>query len=506
VEARSFIPVATIDDLKDELRQFGWEEVLLHCYEWSCKLDPRAPTPVDIPSHIDRRGIAHTVNVGIYSIALIARLSLLVSSRLAANRLTDDSFLRLLSTVSKLYKPVHDPVQFFIQTAYEQFWYQNPIGRVIPRALLMYRDACRRIRNPKFDIPQEFSSQFGITIMDFIALSFILFTASREAGHSIIKLPISIKLDRRVKMVKTESVDAFLKFNSAGQDKFRDTAIKYASSGTGDGRYDFNPFFKFPLVCLGFNQFIAPLPDMIIWRIKNGPYFELKDMHEKDSPKKNPFSGFFGYVFQEYVGLLLEDTFGKEDVLPEVPFGKPQKMGPDWIVTIGNVGIAIECTNSDLTLPTKTLPKTTEVHDEVKKKYVDKIRRLPSKIQALTKPGSPYFNRLNGISRWHYLLVYREPLYLNELFRRNFFDTVLGMPTQYHIMDIEEFESLLALNAKYGVDRVLFEKESCPTRVREDFHHFLASLSQSTGIVLRNTTLQKTSEKFFNKVNDALKK
>ena len=41
-------------------------------------------------------------------------------------------------------------------------------------------------------------------------------------------------------------------------------------------------------------------------------------MHQSDDPKKNPFSSFFGYIFQEYVGLLLEDTFVGDDVLPEI--------------------------------------------------------------------------------------------------------------------------------------------------------------------------------------------
>lgn len=79
-------------------------------------------------------------------------------------------------------------------------------------------------------------------------------------------------------------------------------------------------------------------------------------------------------------------------------------MGPDWVIGLGNVGIAIECTNSDLTLPTKILPKHQEVYGEFKSKYVDKIRKLPGKIEALTKPDSPYFDRWNGISRWHRLL------------------------------------------------------------------------------------------------------
>lgn len=500
------IPVATMEDLKDELRQFELKEVLLHCYEWACKLDPYAPTPVYISSHIDRRGLAHTINVGIYSIALIARLSLIICSHQVPKRLTSNSFLRLLSTVCDLYEPVSDSMQFLIQTAYEQFWYQNPIDRVIPRALLMYQDACRRIINPKFDIPEEFRSRFGVSIMDFVALSFIFFATTREAGHSIVKLPIHIKSDKGSKTVKPEIADAFLEFNSADQDKFKDTARKHSLSGIGDGRYDFNPFFKFPLIDLGSNQFIAPLPDMIIWQIKNGPYFELRDIHQSDDPRKNPFSSFFGYVFQEYVGLLLEDTFAKEYILPEITYGKPQKRGPDWIIRLGDVGIAIECTNSDLTLPTKILPKRQVIYSEFKRKYVDKIRKLLGKIEALTKPDSPYFDRLNGVSRWHYLLIYREPLYLNEIFRRKIYDTVRGMPTLYHIMDIEEFESLLALNTRYGIDRVLHEKELSPNQAAEDFRPFLSSLSQRTGIELRNVTLQETSDSFFSKITHVLER
>ena len=97
-------------------------------------------------------------------------------------------------------------------------------------------------------------------------------------------------------------------------------------------------------------------------------------------------------------------------------------------------------------------------------------------------------------------------MYLNELFRRKISDTVREMPGLYHIMDSEDFESLLALNTRYGIDRVLHEKELSPDRVAEDFRPFLSSLSQRTGIELRNATLQKASDDFFNKITHTLER
>ncbi len=402
-------PKTTIEDSKQALLRYKPEDVLRHCHEWSLKLSgQRMPMQVSIPRHVSRHGIAYNINIAPYYVALIARVSLLVSSRLAIHRLTSDSFLRLLSIVSELYEPINDPVQFFIQTAYEQFWYQNLKGRAIPRALLLFKDACKKIRNPKFDIPNDFERQFGITIEDFTAIGFIFFAAARKQNTPIMKLPIRFQSEKLSKRLTREKVEAFLAFNSANQDKFKETAKTIAISGTGDNRYDFNPLFKFPLIELEHGGFIAPLPDLIAWRIYNGPFMELRDANIKDRAKENPFSAFFGEVFEQYVGLVLENTFPKEAILPEVEYSKPRKKGPDWIVRLGDKGIAIECTNSTLTLPTKTLATPEQVCKDVKDKYISKIRKLPGKINELMKRASPYFDKLRGISQWHYLLVYRQ--------------------------------------------------------------------------------------------------
>ena len=334
-----------------------------------------------------------------------------------------------------------------------------------------------------------------------ISRRFAFFAAGRRPEAARISLPLRIATSERSarlsSLLTPERIDSYPAFNSADQSGFQDIEKELAAPGATPGRYGLNPLLKFPLVRLRTDLLIAPYPDALVWRMNNGPYYELREAHQRGSPGENPFSRFFGFVFQEYVGLLLENEFDSQHLLPEMAYGKSKRMGPDWIVTIGNTGIAIECTASSLPLAVKMAPDTETVRGEIRAKYVDKIRRLPGKIGALQRAGSPYSARLRHISQWHCVLVYREPLHPVEVFRRHFFDAETDMPDPYHIMDIEDFESLLSLNDGYGIERVLSEKETTSDRMREDFRTFLASVSRSTGRPLTTRTLRQREKEFF---------
>ena len=59
-------------------------------------------------------------------------------------------------------------------------------------------------------------------------------------------------------------------------------------------------------------------------------------------------------AFQRYVGWLLNDSLGsRASVIEERAYGKPEKLGPDWIVFQGDAAVLIECRTSSLTLESK---------------------------------------------------------------------------------------------------------------------------------------------------------
>ncbi len=444
-----------------------------------------------LPPTVSRGRKYQGINVAHSLLALIARLSLLRGHELSPGNLTDDAFLRLLCTGCELWDPADDATdpESMLRMMYEQAPYQDDAWQALPRAKLMYVDACRALSEPEIDIGVEFQERFGLSIESFITIGFALFVQlfTDPVFYPLVHWHSTVPGMREV--LTKDNVNAFLNIVAADKQRFRDEDASLRPTGVNEGRYDFNPLFIYPVIDLGGGKCTAPLPSLVVRRLYTAPFYELADAF-KEEGRKNRFRAFFGHVFQSYIGILLRDVLPDEDVLSEVG---DDSVGPvDWVARIGTHALLIECRTGDLTLRAKSTGDLALIESDLEKIAVDTIGKLPKKIKYLQEHTRDY--GLQDIDSWHALVVLKEPLLpVGDV--RKLIDGMLEEPVDYHLLSTGDFEQLVALHDAVGIHQVLSDK-AVASEMGKEFRTFFHECRDKYPFQ-RNPLLNRTSDEFF---------
>jgi len=488
------IPSCTLDELVTEVRQYRPADVLSTVREWSDRFEDHLkeqgnlPMFVKVPRHMSYPGLEQQVAVTHHFLAMIAKLSLLNGHPLAPGTLTRDRFLRLLRMAAELCDPMDKghPEGMIFREISKQAPYQDDMWSAIPRALLLYRDAAARVRNRAFDIDAEFQAHFGLDVKTFLTLGFLLFAqfTSERAFYPRVGWHATAPAVQELGILTRDNIDALLRLVAADQQRFKEESIRLSASGTGNDQYDWNVLFKYPAIDIGHGNHMLPIGRLLIFRLEDAPFYELADLHQREGPE-NPFRTFFGAVFQEYVGLLLDDAFPSQ-ARPEV--GSPPV---DWLLRVGDDALLIECRISEFTVAARSIGDISLIERDLERIARRPIEDLPGKKAYLEAHASDF--GLDGVRNWHYLVVVRKPLLPVPLVR-SWIDRLLASPVPYHLLSIGDFEQLLALKED-GVHRVLADKGS-PAEIGKDFRSFFHE-RRGQYHFRRNPLLQRAFDDYF---------
>jgi hypothetical protein len=131
--------------------------------------------------------------------------------------------------------------------------------------------------------------------------------------------------------------------------RFKKICRERESKGEDLHAYKLNPLFEYPIIrpWSGSNQdkpkedkFIAPVPNLVLYRFTTGLYYQLFNTFRED------FSTAFGELFEKYVGKLLEwcelqeKVFTESDIKTYLPRYKGKK--PDYVVFCDDGVVLIE--------------------------------------------------------------------------------------------------------------------------------------------------------------------
>lgn len=488
------LPSCTLDELIAEVRQYRPPDVLSSVRDWSEKFEDHLkdqgnrPMFVKLPRHISHGGLDQQIAVTHHFLAMIAKLSLLNGHPLAPGTLTGDRFLRVLRMAAELYDPVDmgNPEKMFFREISKQAPYQDDVWSPISRALLLYRDAAARATNRAFDIDAEFLAHIGLDVKTFVTLGFLLFAqfTSERAFYPLGGWHATAESVRELGILTRDNIEALLRVVAADQQRFKDESIRCAASGSGNDQYDWNVLFKYPAIDIGGGNHMLPIGRLLVYRVEDAPFYELADLHQREGVE-NRFRTFFGEVFQEYVGLLLDDAFPSQ--------ARPESGTPpvDWLLRLGDDALLIECRMSEFTIDTKSTGDFSHIENDLERIARDTIAKLPVKKDFLELHAADF--GLDGVRNWHYLVVVRKPLHpVTQV--RGWIDRLLASPVPYHLLSIDDLEQLLALKED-GVEKVLADKES-PAEISKDFRSFFHE-RKSQYRFRRNPLLQRTFDEYF---------
>ncbi|MEX1196175.1 MAG: hypothetical protein WED85_14065, partial [Dehalococcoidia bacterium] len=394
----------------------------------------------------------------------------------------------LLRIGCDLYDPraYDDPWRYFLRTIFEQAPFQDDVRAMIPRALLMYRDANGLAASSEHDIERDFGAAFGMTITNYLTLGFALYAQLLADPVFFPRVGWHSKVPAFKDLLTMENRNALLNLVSANATKFREVNQELAQSQSKTDRFDFNTLFMYPVVDLGSGKCTCPIMDLLAMRLYDAPYYELANLHQTNG-RANAFRTYFGRVFHEYVGLLLKDAYSDASIVPELG---PNQPGPvDWSVHQGKCSILIECRASELGLPARYSGENAEILEDLKRIVIAPVNRLRVKQRAIEQAGL----LPTEVEHTHLMMVVKEPL-LPVPYMREMIDAQLSEPTPYHLLAVDDLEQLLALEGTQGVCKVLAEKET--DGMADDFRSFFHARRQAYEF-RRNPLLDRTFDEYF---------
>jgi len=250
-----------------------------------------------------------------------------------------------------------NPAFMILRLISSQFPYEPGLFGEFARAFYLYDEIPSMLKSsegiPGFDFHSSFQEKGGVSVVDFIATSFFVYSVSK---HSFaINTELFQKARRKgVVLPAQKTVRKVLALLSADKAKYVDLYERRKCPDRRYRMYDFNPILTYPLVkpcqgkqfaTAGTEFFHAPLPDLIASRISTGIFYDMFNAYSSEGG--NTFSDYFGYVFEAYVGQVLNHSTRGDVLYSEnrIRSFYPSRKGkaPDWILEEESALVLIEC-------------------------------------------------------------------------------------------------------------------------------------------------------------------
>ena len=213
-------------------------------------------------------------------------------------------------------------------------------------------------------------------------LGFMFYAATSAFTYFDRNFIENIKVVSLKPYVSRQNVDAFLAIAGVDFETFRNFRFEEEKIEPSLGRFTFNPLLSHPVIKLPDGMMCVPVPRLLIYRITQGIYYDLLDAHSQ--PQGNIFSTWFGYAFQEYIGIILKDAFGEDKVYSEVA-------EVDWLVILEDSALVIECRSGRMPKKIRSNTDRDDVMEMIRRNIVDPAKKLPEKIEKIKNgiPGIP---------------------------------------------------------------------------------------------------------------------
>lgn len=486
--------------------------VLQMCNRVSVNLYKQGKNIVTIPwpsriGPFPRRQNAHITQ---HKLALLAMMVLQNHPWAHPSKPSYKEFIVLANNASTVESPIEkhnlsskeELTSTLVRLAYQQFPFQEDVYHTLPRHLLLYLDT--HVAHPTIDLDAALLKKTGLNIKDFITIGIAFYAAALEHSTFDRKFIENTQIASLQPYVKPEKVTAFLSVVAADFAAFRDLCLQEVQQFPMAGLYRFNPLFDRPIIICKGGLLCVPVLLLLPYVVTKGLYYDFLDEFSGDNG--NPFSEWFGHAFEQYGGLLLRDAFGYENVFEEPVYGKPERAGPDWIVTQGNTAIIFEFRSGRLNKRAKTYGDYEDIVELLERNVLETLKKIPIKIDAL-RSGATGIS-LSGVTEYIPCVVTYEPLYSHGLF----LDVITrelrnqNVPEfDFELMSIEDLEWLLAWAAYEEPVEFIQKKLANPEWKVMSTSKLIEEKATEKGVnKLRNRLLKKTINEYWGEIDPAL--
>ncbi len=304
---------------------------------------------------------------------------------------------------------------WMLRPIYKQFTFEVSEFSQFSRPILLYHEIPKSLVGkagiPNFDIHKEFLILYGVSIHEFINIGFAASAFAKNNFASPLNLFAKVR-SQGISLLDDQAISQVVHQLAGDQAKITTLYDKRKNTDRRFRMYDFNPLEIYPLVfpckSKGFGNFgqefmCAPVPGLIDDQMSIGIYYQLFNKF------KNKFSDYFGYVLEEYLKLILNNSITSEKVIDIRDLYLGFK-SPDYAIIDGRVAIVLECKATKFKLPAKTISSEEAINDSLKQ-VIKGLIQIDTFIKAC-KAGAINLAEFHDCSTFMPVLVTLEEMYL----------------------------------------------------------------------------------------------
>lgn len=404
-------------------------------------------------------------------------------------------------------KHKENPLGCLIRYGASQLDYEREVHHLLSRTLIIYEHLWSEVPgSTQADVSSAIQSFSGLTLQEMLVLSLALFHGAKNGFFRLFEDIENCHIHLR-EYFEPDKQKAFANWISCGYKEFREKSRSDMPSANEYERFRFNPLHLKPAITPdrnpkpGFPQvYIAPIPTLIYEKVTRGLYFSLTKHFECE--KGNPFRSAFGSVFQEYVGLLLKQTFGEVNVQKDWKYGPKKHLRdtPDWFVIQNGAAVLIEVKQAGLYLNAKKWGELEQIGKDLTQSIGSGANQMWEFEQSIESGSCTVPDWLNGIEITERLVVtYDRSYFLNSILRGEVKQLYPSISETYHwhTIAVEELEYFLGI---VGTDFIeaLKEKRLDPEGDRMDFRDYYARKYSQDDCI--NPYLDRVFDNFFSEL------
>jgi len=278
---------------------------------------------------------------------------------------------------------------------------------------------------PKFDIHKEFLILNKVSIPEFINIGFAASAFARNNFSFSLNWFEKLR-SQGISLLDDKAISQALYQLAGDQVKITTLYDKRKNSDRRFRMYDFNPLQTYPLIfpckTKGFGNFgqdfmCAPVPRLIDERMSLGIYYQLYNKFDQK------FSNYFGYVLEEYLKLILNNSINSEKFIDIRDLGNHRKSkSPDYAIIDGSVAIVLECKATKFTLAAKTISSEEAINDSL-----GQVKKGLIQLDTFIKARASNLDEFQECSRFMPVLVTLEDdmLLINDVDFRDHINELL---------------------------------------------------------------------------------
>lgn len=402
-----------------------------------------------------------------------------------------------------------NPVFMILRIVSSQFPFEPGMFSEFSRPALLFHDIPRQLQGltdvPRFDFESKFQAITGVSVLEFITIGFVVFSSSR-ANFAISQNYFKKAIKQGINLPDEQTIRDVIKQLSADKSTFINVYEKRKNKDRRFRMYDFNPLLSYPVIkpcqdkqfSTADKDFIhTPVPELVGSRISTGIFYQMFNKYEEE------FSTYFGYVFERYVGLVLQNSVTSAELLSEQDIRQfyPVNKGkvPDWALIDGSTAILFECKTTRFSRAAQAIASEDAVNSSLAqvKKGLKQLAGFVSACQAKVAE----LQKFHSCIKFKPVLVSLEPLYLiNSTFFRNYINSLLAdegiFDLRWQILSINELEALQPhISTGFSLSEVLNDL------LEKTFNKVLENLISQTKRTFADSFLYSKQEELYQRLH-----